>query len=256
MKEILDTLRNHDISAEPFETTINARFGEGLSENRVNLDLTELSEHLSKAPNSTQGIQAFVRGVKMVLQEAPRSRAANWTFNQAAGRIFPIVESHYFSLGVSAASGSPAFLSPLHGDLVFAYIIETDRGWRCLTAGQAEAWGVTSDRIRAAARSMLYHRTRDLPWLSLDSHVFQLKKGDGFDAARCMVFEDVFFSEVGPQFRFGIPDSDTLLFVRGDSPTELEALKSAVSRVCESSPAPLSAGLYAQDGISLRPADH
>lgn len=192
----------------------------------------------------------------MVLQEAPKSRASTWTFNQAAGRIFPIVETAAFGIGVRAASGSSAFTLPLYDDLNFAFIIESDRGWRCLTSTQAEAWGVASDRIRAAARSMLYHRTRDLPWRPVDEHVFQIQKGDGFDAARCMVFEDVFFSDVGPHFRFGIPDPDTLLFVRGDSPAELDALKTAVDKLYASATAPLSARLYAQDGFSLRPADH
>lgn len=251
MEQIIRALANQGIEAKRFESTINARFGDGIHEHRVNLLLPNGLEE-----DSENSRLAFARGVRAVLSESPRSRAGKWSFEQSAGRLFPSVESHRFAEGVRAASGSLPFAIPLSRELEYVFYIEADQGRRILTQHQAQTWGVTEDRIYSAARSMLFHRTRNLKWESCEGPVLMVKAGDGYEAARGLVFSDAYFAETTEDFRVAIPETTTYLFVKDSSAESVDALKSLALKTFNESSSPLSTAIFALRGDSIQEADH
>ena len=168
-------------------------------------------------------LQAWTAGVKHVLLEPSRSKADEWSFVDSAGRLLPLIMPRTYLQGVEAAAGHPPWSEPFVDDLHLLFLIRLDRGLRVLTTDQTTRWGVSDDRIRSAARSLLFHRTRDLSFKDVEdfSGVQRLKAGDGHDAARCQVVADAFFSEVGSGFRFSIPSPDHFLCTFGDDDHQL-----------------------------------
>jgi len=251
MEQIICVLNDQGISATAFESTINATFGEGIQEHRANLLIPAGLE-----VDSLQNRIAFARGVRAVLSESPRSRAGKWTFEQSAGRLFPAVETRRFLEGVYSAAGTLPFSTRLTSDLFYVFYIEADQGRRILTQTQADAWGATEDRIYSAARSMLFHRTRNLRWESCEGPVLTIRAGDGYEAARGIVFADAYFAETTEDFRIAIPEPGTYLFVKDSSPGSVDALKAVALRTYSQSTSPLSTAIFALRSASIQEADH
>jgi hypothetical protein len=179
-----------------------------------------------------------------VLLEPKRSDAAGWSFVESAGSVFPTIEAESFRAGVEHATGGDApWTQPLADGVVLAWVLRLDRGMRPLTATQFREWGVTADRVTSAGRSLLFHATRTTGWESApESPVRTLHVGDGFDAARLFVVEDVFFTDVDSRWRFAIPTPDSLLAV--DSDAHLPALVEATRRQYEQADHPLSDAIW------------
>ncbi len=199
--------------------------GSGIMAHRAVIDANDV---LESAPTDEvacrRHLQAWAAGVKHVLLEPSRSKADQWSFVDSAGRLLPLIMPQTYLQGVEAAAGHPPWSEPFVDDLHLLFLIRLDRGLRVLTTDQTTRWGVSDDRIRSAARSLLFHRTRDLSFKDVEgfSGVQRLKAGDGHDAARCQVVADAFFSEVGSDFRFSIPSPDHFLCTFGDDAHDLE----------------------------------
>lgn len=248
LKRLSDKLASRNVSVEETAGTLNVAVGRGLTASKANIDPTELFEVVEGADEAQRDrlIAGYASGVKHVLLEPKRSDAAEWDYQKCAGRLMPSVEVHTFAQGVAAASGDQAWTRDYHEDLVLAYLIELDLGMRVLTESQVEAWGVTADRVTAAGRSLLFHKSRNLKAQKLDDYpvVERFCVGDEYDAARGLVVADVFFSEFDDDFRFATPTKDDFLFVRDGEGPSVEALCAAADARFNEAEYPISRSIY------------
>ena len=247
MDEIEAALTARRLNVERVEDTFNVSKGKGISAHKAHVDPRPLIEELpDDGDKRRRSIAGFARGVQHVLLEPSRSSAGEWDFVESAGGLMPSVEVPAFGLGVEAAAGKPAWLKDFPGDLVVSYFIKLDRGLRVLTEPQVDRWGVSSDRITAGARSILFHNTRNLDFQPVDDSepVHRLRAGDGYDAARCFVVADAFYSDIDDGFRFAMPSPDHFLCVFDDTEEALGQLSQAARSVYEESDEPLTTQLY------------
>ena len=249
IEAISDALVARRLEVERIGDTLNVKDGPGRFASKANLDLEPILSALGEAneTNHRRMIAGFVNGVKTVLAEPPRSKASEWTYQQTAGRVMPNLEVDTYLMGAKAAGSEEPWHVRFSEDLLLVITIELDRGYRPLTQAQVEAWGTTSDRIYSAARSMLFHKTRDVRLRQDDPApgVHTVKLGDGHDAARSIVLTEVFFSELDEgTFRFSTPNQDLLYYVQALDEKTLEALAQATREAYEASDYPLSSELF------------
>lgn len=242
-------LQDLRIRVEPVADTLNVSHGEGLMSHKANLDLTPLFDRLKNTPAPEQNrlIAGYASGVLHVLLEPARSRARDWTFIESTGGITPNIEVDTFALGAEAASGEPAFTLPLAGDLIYSYIIHLNRGLRVLSIPQKNDWAVSQDRITAAARSLLYHKTRDakpVPYDPALPGVMAIRTGDNYDAARSIVFADAFYHDVTDACRFTMPTQDLFLYILNNTADERSALQQATTQEFSRATYPLSPEIF------------
>jgi hypothetical protein len=107
--------------------------------------------------------------------------------------------------------------------------------------------------MEAAARSMLYHRTREVARpepLPADASITKLYIGDGWDAARGILMPDLLFGELDERrYRFAMPHHDLLLYTQEDgSEGPTRALREAAREAMEGAAMPLSASVFTLDG--------
>lgn len=230
--------------------TLNVKFGQGLIAHKANVDVSALLERLRDvdAADHARQIAGFVSGVKAVLSEPLNSKAGGWEFRQAAARLMPNIEVETFVLGAQAAGEDPWTIE-LGGGLVQAFFLELDRGMRVVTRAQVAAWGTTRDRMEVAARSMLFHRTREVAQRELVpgfAGVLQVRVGDGWDSARGAVLPDLFFTEIDEaKYRFALPHHDLLLFTEEDgSGARSAALREAARAAYGAAAAPITTEIF------------
>ncbi|AWV89125.1 hypothetical protein [Bradymonas sediminis] len=226
---------------------LHVRFGRSLTAAEANINPSALWPVLECAPQAEHErlMQGFASGVHNVLLEPKRSKAKDWTYEEAAGTLFPNVEVFTFRLGAEAAGGAPWTLD-FEGDLIVAYFFELNIGRRVLTQAQFDQWPATASRVTAAARSMLYHRSRDAspkPVEGFDG-VEVIHVGDEYDAIRSIVVVDLFFGDFKDSFRFTMPSQDALLYVKGNAPEQIAALRAATDVQFEAADYPLSRAVY------------
>lgn len=228
--------------------TITLQHGVGIRAKELTLEVSELGAHLGQlAPQARQGqLYAYASGVASGLVAPLRPEVMDqWTYEQLAGKMFLTVQTHAYSLGVKAATGSMAWHIKIDEHISLMTILELDRGHRTLTQELVDRWGVTQDRIYSAARSMLFHRTRDTRPTPLgdEPEVLKVYRGDGFDAARCVVICDVLFTELDEfSALFAMPHPDLLLLTKDKS--AYQALQRAATSAFEGAQSPASPCVY------------
>lgn len=236
MTNLKDKLIAAGLQANVFEETLNVVGGKGPQANRVNLDPAN-SENMTE-----RELIFYVRAIHQVLSQPKRSIAKKWNFKLSAGSLLPSVETLSFVKGVEDASGSPAVYTPLFEDIVLCYGVRWDRGIHILNQDQFESWGVSMERVRAAARSMLYHHSESLKWTPAEESLLKFTQGDGSDAARFTILEDKFFGEINADFRFAFPSPD--LLVGNFETSEDQEFSASVRALFEKQDAPLSADIF------------
>ncbi len=242
MEIVASALRECRIEVEEIGGTLNVSKGSGLMARKANLDPNGVLERIDEATEieARRLAAGYASGVEAVLLEPKRSKARDWTFVESAGSVLPRLEVRTFVDGVRDACGEEAWHEELADDVVLAWGMRLDHGSRVVTAPQFEDWGVSRDRVVAAARSLLFHMTRHAEWENGEwpESVYGLRVGDGWDSGRLLVIEDVFFSQVGSEWRFAVPKPDLVLAVA--TPDASEALAATAHEVYREAAYPLS----------------
>ncbi|TXD37636.1 hypothetical protein FRC98_08075 [Lujinxingia vulgaris] len=245
---IAESLRLANLQPSEVAGTFNVAMGRGPSARKANVDPGALIELLQQSDDDQIKplISGFVSGVEHALLEPRHSKAAEWNFVESAGALMPIYQPPSFPMGVEAVHGQPAWVQCVSDEVVCAFVIRISPGLRVVTADQFERWGATGDRVFSGARSMLFHRTRELQTRQFEDflHVRRLHAGDGHDAARAMVYADAFYTQVGPGLRFSMPSPDHLLVIHEAGEGNLEQLRAATDEVFETSDTPLSRAIF------------
>ncbi|MFB6350413.1 MAG: hypothetical protein ABEN55_09785 [Bradymonadaceae bacterium] len=243
-----ELLRQERLEVDAVGGMLNLSRGSGSMEAKVNLDpqpfLTKLADLDERARR--RRLAGYVRGIRHALLEPGDSNADHWEFTTAAGNLAMSLEVDSFVDGVEAAAGSPAWFDELDDDLVYVYLLELDMGMRVVTRDQFERWSASRDRVVEGARSMLYHKAQGESPTELEGveRVEQLRVGDGFDAARCLVLDDLFWGELDDSSRLAMPTPDDLYFVRDGTDAHVDALRRAAHQRFEEAQYPLSNALF------------
>ncbi|RAL23587.1 hypothetical protein DL240_05355 [Lujinxingia litoralis] len=246
---LAECLRAANLQPQEVAGTYNVVLGRGPMARKANIDPGPLFREIKDAPEARLKalISGFVSGVEYALLEPKRSQAANWSFVESASGLMPTLQPPTFVQGVEAVTGERAWVQTISEEIVCAYVVKLNPGLRPITEPQVERWGASADRIAAGARSLLFHRTRELQTRQFEDflHVRRLHAGDGHDAARALVYADVFYSEVGEGLRFAMPSPDHLLVVPEATEGNLQQLRDAVDQVYESDATPLTRAIFA-----------
>ncbi|MCC6620092.1 MAG: hypothetical protein IT385_02485 [Deltaproteobacteria bacterium] len=108
---------------------------------------------------------------------------------------------------------APLLWRELGGGLAACYV--EDQGWRFqyMTRVRFGRWDTTLDTVHSVARSNLYHRA------AVDYAAREVAHGDGYDAARAVMLDDVFYDRSGDDgITFAVPGRDLLLVpARGEA---------------------------------------
>lgn len=153
---------------------------------------------------------AFEAAVK-----APGRAIAGETFRTGAAGLLPKLERRRFAEAYDAVvagrfpggGGEDERLlwRPFGAELITAYV--QDEGWKFsyMVRGRFATWDTTMDAVHAGARSNLYHRA------ALDWRASEVALGDGYDAARAVLMDDVFYDRAGPEgIELAIPGRDQI----------------------------------------------
>ncbi|MFO0750247.1 MAG: hypothetical protein U1F43_31950 [Myxococcota bacterium] len=125
------------------------------------------------------------------------------------------------------------------GGLAVCYV--EDQGWRFqyMARGRFEGWDTTLETVHSGARSNLYHRA------AIDWQAREVALGDGYDAGRAVILDDVFYDRHGPDgIAFAVPSRDLLLVGSKERPLVPAQVRSAY----ESARYPIAPDVFAFAG--------
>jgi uncharacterized protein YtpQ (UPF0354 family) len=202
------------------QTEVTLEAGMGFSKRRFEATIEPLRHLLAQSSEAGRArVVSYFRGVGAVAAAPrPNRREANAEFAQAAGRILPSLEGSLFGLGAKAAGLElPIFAKPFVGDLHVIHFVELDNGRRLLTEQDTRRWGVTAERVEKAGLSNLYYRSaQETPQVVIGLEgARRFHIGDGYDAARALVLEPLFYDECKAGIAFAIPATDALIILDG-----------------------------------------
>jgi hypothetical protein len=245
---IVQALEDAKVRVDRVGDTLNVARGGGVMEAKANIDPVELIEEVAGLEESERrrAIGNWVRGVAHVLMEPAQSEADEWTFVEAAGQLYMSLENEYFLRGAEATAGEPPWTIPLDEDLHFVFILELDMGLRLVTEEQFEEWSATRDRVVSGGRSLIFHKAYEEEPEPVDEFdgVERWRIGDGYDAARCLVLEDLMFGEVDETTRMTMPSPEEFYFVREGNEQTLQALRQLTDEQYEAADHPLTRKFY------------
>lgn len=190
---------------------------------------------------------AFEAAVK-----APGRRVPGESFRQGAAALLPKVERRRFAAAYDAvvagrgADESERLLWQPFGDELIAAYVE-DEGWKFsyLTRGRFVAWDTTLGAVHAGARSNLYHRA------ALDWRAREVALGDGYDAARAVLMDDVFYDRCASGgIELAVPGRDLLLVAAAGQ--ALDPLRVAAAYAEAAYPIAPSIYRFRDDGLHRR----
>lgn len=102
------------------------------------------------------------------------------------------------------------FANELGGGLVTTYV--QDEGWKFnyIPRGRVAGWDASPGTVHAVGRSNLYHRA------AIDHHAAEVAHADGYDAARVIIVDEVFYDREGARgIEVAIPGRDLLMVAKG-----------------------------------------
>ncbi len=224
--------------------SVQARVVSGPRGQVVELPPAAVDELLSsyEGPESRRiALTSFARGVAAALAEPTNSTGAEESFASAAATLTPSLEGPLFASGAFAAGADTPFLVPFAEGVAVAYQFELDLGVRLIRESQVALWGVHPNRIEKAALSILFHRSWGAETTPVEdgSVIERYGLGDGNDAARALVLDNLFFSRCRDGLTFAAPASDALLIADGVTPQIVEAVGNAAERLSAASDCPL-----------------
>jgi len=191
-------------------------------------------------PDAEAGeLLAIAAGLEAAVKYPARSVPGE-DLRTGAAALLPKLERKRFALTYDAVCDKDGLLwSDFGGGLVTCYV--EDQGWKFQVMGRARfaAWDTTIGTVHSVARSNLYHRA------ALDWQAREVALGDGYDAARAIMLDDVFYDRAGPDgIVFAVPSRDLLMVAAAGRPLSPEAVAQAYT----SAKYPLSPEVFAFKG--------
>jgi hypothetical protein len=198
-----------------------------LSKVRLSLDTTDLAvvwegrrypvTDLCLDDVDERAVEAELMAVAAAFDAAvkyPGRQAPGEDLRKGAATLLPKLERARFGQAYDAVvlgRGGDLAVDGLYrrdfgGGLMTAYV--QDEGWKFnyIPNGRVTQWDASPDTVHSVARSNLYHRA------ALDYKTVEVALGDGYDAARGILVDDVFFDRIGESgCEIAMPGRDVLL---------------------------------------------
>lgn len=191
------------------ESDVSVETGLGGQKRRLDAPLGALSDWLDhNVEDSRRGSVSFFRGIAAVLL-APRltRRESTMPFPEAAAKIRPSLEGPLFAAGALAAGSATPFGGSPFGDFFVAHFVDHDRGSVLIDEQKRATWQVSVEHLEKAALSLVYHQTYDHEPIALAGvpEATYFAFGDGADAARSLLLNDLFYGRCRKGLLFGVP---------------------------------------------------
>lgn len=245
-QRIIEALEAKKVTVEPIADSLNLKLGRGLRAKKANIDVQPFVASLPNRDDIETHLKAYIEGVYRALEEPTNHRSKTWSYEQSAGLMMPELQHITFAEGFEAVNSTPPWFQQLDDTIMLTTAMVIDQGIKTVSKAQVDQWGATDDRMYSAARSMLFHKTRDYTDdIKNQDHVYSMRVGDGFDASRCMVIADILFTELNEfTMAFGLPHQDILYYVTERQDDKLSALRQATQQAYDDAKYPLSTHLY------------
>ena len=144
----------------------------------------------------------------------PGRQVAGEDLRTGAAALLPKLERARFARAYDAVvlgragdlTSDGLYVRDFGGGLVTACV--QDEGWKFnyLPRGRVAGWDASVDTVHSVGRSNLYHKA------ALDHRAREVAVGDGYDAARAIMMDDVFYDRAGPEgIEVAIPGRDLLM---------------------------------------------
>lgn len=194
---------------------------------------------------------AVAAGIDAAIK-APGRLVENETLRDGTQHVLAKIERARFADAYNAvidgAGGDPSkylLYQPFGANLITTYV--EDQGWKFvhLIRGRYEAWKTTPGTIHSVARSNLYHRE------AVDHTAREVMFGDGYDAARAILIDDVFYDRIGPEgAEIAVPGRDLLMIAAPGATLSAAVVRQAY----ETAKYPISPDvlLFRDDTVSIR----
>ena len=231
------------------QSDVSVETGMGGQKRRLDAPLGALSEWLEAHPtDSRRGSVSFFRGIAAILLAPRLTRRENtMRFAEAAAKMRPSLEGPLFSQGAEAAGASAPFGRPPFGDLFVAHFVDHDRGSVLISEAQRVKWQVSVERLEKAALSLVYHHTYDHEPIAVANtpEATSFSFGDGADAARSLLLNDLFYGRCRKGLLFGVPHAGHVcLLDREHEETHGEAFRAHIKGTFVNAAAPLSGQVF------------
>lgn len=176
-------------------------------------------------PRAAEGELMAIAAAFDAAVKYPGRLAPGEELRQGAAALLPKIERARFGRAYDAVvlgrGGDLAvdglYVRELGGGMIAAYV--QDEGWRFnyLPRGRIAAWDASPDTVHSIGRSNLYHRA------ALDHRAREVALGDGYDAARALLMDDVFYDRGGPDgIEVAVPGRDLVLIGPDLEPASVE----------------------------------
>ncbi len=194
---------------------------------------------------------AIAAGIEAAVK-APGRLVAGEPLREGAKALLPRIERARFAdaydaiaLGGGKGDAMRLLCQPLGGGLITTYV--EDEGWKFvhLVRGRFEGWQTTPGTVHSVARSNLYHRE------PVDWQAAEVALGDGYDASRAVLIDDVFYDRIGEDgAEIALPGRDLLMV----APAGGRLVPEAVAAAYTGAKYPISPEIFRFKGDTLTPA--
>lgn len=184
--------------------------------------------------------------------KAPGRLVAGENLREGARHLLPRVERARFAdaydaviEGAGGDSAKKLLYQAFGAGLITTYV--EDEGWKFvhLCRGRFDAWQTTIGTIHSVARSNLYHRE------AVDYGAREVAHGDGYDAGRAVLIDDVFYDRIGLEgAEIAVPGRDLLMVAAPGG----RLLADAVRQAFETAKYPISPDIlvFRDGGVGIR----
>lgn len=168
-------------------------------------------------PRAEQGELMAIAAAFDAAVKYPGRQAHGEDLKKGAQALLPKVERARFGRAYDAViagrGGDLAvdglYLREFGGGLMTAYV--QDEGWKFnyVPRGRVRQWDASEDTVHSVGRSNLYHRA------ALDHRASEVGLGDGYDGARVVLIDDIFYDRIGDTgCEVAVPGRDLLIVGR------------------------------------------
>jgi hypothetical protein len=194
---------------------------------------------------------AVAAGIEAAVK-APGRLVPGEPLREGAKALLPRIERARFAdaydavvLGSGKGEAMRLLYQPMGAGLITTYV--EDEGWKFvhLVRGRFDGWQTTPGTVHSVARSNLYHRE------PVDWQAAEVAIGDGYDASRAVLIDDVFYDRIGDLgAEIAVPGRDLLMV----APAGRRLLPEAVAAAYANAKYPISPQVFRFKGDVLRDA--
>jgi uncharacterized protein YtpQ (UPF0354 family) len=222
---------------------------EALLAGQIRIGLQNLRAKFQLGDQTEEEFRDLVEGhFKLVLQQELPA-LDTFTLDEIRPKIFPQVMPAAFV----EAGALPLVSYPLASEIRIGLVADFPQTYMYLREEDLRRWEVSQDAVYEMALENLEDASGavNIQLFGSGTETFMaIASGDGYDAVRILTpgFQQLFSSNLGETFRFGIPNRDFLICWRIDCPeTFHQQMQSQIKKDHSERPYPLSSSVFVRN---------